>query len=57
MAEYEIKNGVGIIPEGTTNIVIGAFSECTELTSNKYRKLCFFFLYRIDSRNNTIFSY
>ena len=33
MAEYEIKNGVGIIPEGTTNIVIGAFSECTELTS------------------------
>ena len=34
MAEYEIKDGVGIIPEGTTTIVKNAFSrDCKELTS------------------------
>ena len=33
MAEFEIKNGVGIIPEGTTVIEGFAFKECTELTS------------------------
>ena len=31
MAKFEIKNGVAIIPEGTTKIVEGAFSECTSL--------------------------
>lgn len=31
MAEYEIKNGVGIIPEGTTEIVDRGFKECKEL--------------------------
>jgi hypothetical protein len=33
MAKYEIKDGVGIIPEGTTEIVESAFENCTELTS------------------------
>lgn len=33
MALYEIKDGVGIIPEGTTKIENGAFLNCTELTS------------------------
>ena len=33
MAAYEIKDGVGIIPEGTTVIVDNAFRDCTELTS------------------------
>ena len=28
MAEYEIKNGVGIIPEGTTEIKQSAFHDC-----------------------------
>ena len=31
MADFEIKNGVAIIPEGTTMIEEGAFSECTSL--------------------------
>ena len=33
MAIYEIKDGVGIIPEGTTVIEEGAFEEAEELTS------------------------
>jgi hypothetical protein len=33
MAEYEIKNGVGIIPEGTTEIEKEVFNDCKELTS------------------------
>ena len=33
MARYEIKNGVGIIPEGTTKIKDYAFKECSGLTS------------------------
>lgn len=33
MAEYEIKDGVGIIPEGTDYIVSCAFEDCKELTS------------------------
>ena len=33
MAKYEIKDGVGIIPEGTTAIEREAFKNCTELTS------------------------
>ena len=33
MAKYEIQDGVGIIPEGTTKIEEAAFVECTELTS------------------------
>lgn len=31
MAEFEIKDGVALIPEGTTMIEEGAFSECTSL--------------------------
>ena len=33
MADFEIKDGVGIIPEGTTVIENYAFNNCTELTS------------------------
>ena len=33
MAKYEIKDGVGIIPEGTTEISDNAFRCCDELTS------------------------
>ena len=33
MAEYEIKNGVGIIPEGTVKIDPYAFQDCRDLTS------------------------
>lgn len=33
MAKYEIKDGVGIIPEGTTVIENYAFDDSTELTS------------------------
>ena len=33
MAKYEIKDGVGIIPEGTTKIEWGAFSGCENLHS------------------------
>ena len=33
MAKYEIKDGVGIIPEGTTRIEAEAFYDCKELTS------------------------
>ena len=33
MAKYKIKDGVGIIPEGTTVIEIEAFRYCTGLTS------------------------
>ena len=33
MAKYEIKNGVGIIPEGTKEIEVDAFAGCTELIS------------------------
>ena len=33
MAKYEIKDGVGIIPEGTTYIEAGAFENCKELVS------------------------
>ena len=32
MAEYEIKDGVGIIPEGTTIIEKRAFMDCEGLT-------------------------
>ena len=32
MAKYEIKYGVGIIPDGETTIANGAFSYCEELT-------------------------
>lgn len=33
MAKYEIKDGEGIIPEGTTYIEAGAFENCKELIS------------------------
>ena len=33
MADFEIKNGVAIIPEGTTEIGERAFYDCAELTS------------------------
>lgn len=33
MAKYEIKDGVGIIPEGTTKVETGAFEECSDLKS------------------------
>ena len=33
MADFEIKNGVGIIPEGTTKLDWSSFEKCTELTS------------------------
>ena len=33
MEKYEIKDGVGIIPEGTTEIEYGAFEDCKDLTS------------------------
>ena len=33
MAKYEIKDGVGIIPEGTTKIKKDAFYDCEDLTS------------------------
>ena len=33
MAKYEIRNGIGIIPEGETIIVREAFRDCEELTS------------------------
>ena len=33
MAEYEIKDGVAIIPEGTTEIKQSAFHGCKELTT------------------------
>lgn len=33
MAKYEIKDGVGIIPEGTERIEYGEFMDCEELTS------------------------
>jgi hypothetical protein len=33
MAKYEIKDGVGIIPEGTKKIVSDAFENCKDLTS------------------------
>lgn len=32
MAKYEIKDGMGIIPAGTTEIEYQAFDDCTELT-------------------------
>ena len=35
MAKYEIKNGVCIIPEGTTKIEMGAFKNCKELRELK----------------------
>ena len=31
MAKYEIKDGVGIIPEGTTVVEAKAFADCEEL--------------------------
>ena len=31
MAKFEIKDGVGIIPEGTTMIVDDAFEYCKDL--------------------------
>ena len=33
MAKFEIKDGVAIIPEGTTKIEDCAFRNCPELTS------------------------
>ena len=33
MAKFEIKDGVAIIPEGTTVIGWGAFQDCTSLKS------------------------
>ena len=33
MMDYEIKDGVAIIPEGTTKIEADAFRGCKELTS------------------------
>ena len=33
MAKYEIKDGVGIIPEGSTEIEMLGFRDCNELTS------------------------
>ena len=33
MAQFQIKNGVAIIPEGTTKFGVGAFRGCTSLTS------------------------
>ena len=36
MAKFEIKNGVAIIPEGTTEIGDWAFSDCSSLYGHKY---------------------
>jgi hypothetical protein len=41
MADYEIKNGIGIIPEGTTNMSSCAFSakvndNCQQRKRSKY---------------------
>ena len=33
MADFEIKDGVGIIPDGTTKLDWSSFEKCTELTS------------------------
>ena len=33
MAKFEIKDGVAIIPEGTTEIGQSAFEDCPKLTS------------------------
>ena len=33
MTQFEIKDGVAIIPEGTTEIKEAAFAGCTKLTS------------------------
>ena len=33
MSAFEVKDGVGIIPEGTTEISVAAFKDCKELTS------------------------
>lgn len=33
MAEYEIKDGVGIIPEGENKISFCAFQNCNEMKS------------------------
>ena len=33
MAKFEIKDGVAIIPEGTTEIGLYAFNNCTSLES------------------------
>lgn len=33
MAKYEVKDGVGIIPEWATEIKVGAFEYCEELKS------------------------
>ena len=33
MAQFEVKDGVGIIPEGTTVMKDDGFKDCTELTS------------------------
>lgn len=30
---YEVKNGVGIIPQGTKKVVAEAFKDCKELTA------------------------
>ena len=34
MADFEIKNGVAIIPEGTRAINYEEFKDCTELKKN-----------------------
>lgn len=33
MADFEIKNGVAVIPEGTTTIGNNAFRDCSSLQS------------------------
>ena len=33
MADFEVKDGVGIIPDGTTKLDWSSFDKCTELTS------------------------
>ena len=35
MARYEVKDGVGVIPEGTKKISYGAFTSCSGLTDIK----------------------
>ena len=36
MAKYEVKDGVGIIPEWATEIEVKAFEDCKELTSLEF---------------------
>jgi hypothetical protein len=41
MAKYEIKDGVGIIPEGTTVVEAKAFADCELLIANTFQRNCY----------------